>query len=276
MFDYFKQAKRFEIQALERLGEERLPRPRPASERPGFTQALMRSAGSEGLAVIAEYKRASPSQGDIALEVSPVQAAKAYAASGAAAISVLTEKSKFKGRLAFIDQAQAGLRDAVQSRTAEIIPPILRKDFIFHPLQIRATAATGASALLLIVKLTPSAELLAALMAKARGYGLECVVEILDEDDLKLARQAGAGIIQVNARDFSDLSVDLNRSLALAEKHLANDEIWIAASGLKEAEDLERVRRAGFTAALIGTALMRGGRPAEALKRLQLNRSGSC
>lgn len=269
MFDYFKQAKRFEIQALERLGEDRLPPVIPPAGKAGFSPALTRAAAADGLAIIAEYKRASPSQGDIALEVSPAQAACCYASSGAAAISVLTEKSKFKGRLAFIDKVQAALKKDAQCSQEGKIPPLLRKDFIFHPLQIRATAATSASALLLIVKLTPSAGLLASLIQTAKSYGLESVVEILDEDDLELARKAGAAIIQANARDFGDLSVDLNRSLALAKKHMGKGEIWIAASGLEKPEDLERVRQAGFTAALIGTALMRGGHPGEALSRLR-------
>lgn len=276
MFDYFKQAKRFEIRALERLGEERLPPPLPAAGKADFSPALTRAAAAEGLAVIAEYKRASPSQGDIALEVSPGQAALCYASQGAAAISVLTEKSKFKGRLAFVDQVQTALKKEAQYGQEAKIPPILRKDFIFHPLQIRATAATSASALLLIVKLTPSAGLLASLIQKAKSYGMESVVEILDEGDLELARQAGAAIIQANARDFGDLSVDLDRSLALAKKHLGKGEIWIAASGIEKPDDLERVRQAGFTAALIGTALMRGGHPGEALSRLRpkLNKQG--
>ncbi|MDL2259657.1 indole-3-glycerol-phosphate synthase [Deltaproteobacteria bacterium OttesenSCG-928-K17] len=260
MFEYFKQAKRFEIKALARLNEmgalERLyPNPRP-----GFSESLKRKAEADGLAVIAEYKRASPSQGDIALSVPPALAAQGYAASGAAALSVLTEKSKFKGKLGFLEKIRAGFESGTQI-------PLLRKDFIFHPLQVRATALTPASALLLIVKLSPSAATLRELRLLAQGFGLEAVVEILDETDLALARESGAEIIQVNARDFSDLSVDLNRSLALACRR-REGEIWIAASGVSKPDDLKRVRAAGFTAALVGTALMRGGDPAGALRRL--------
>lgn len=262
MFEYFKQAKRFEIKALERLGPDRLPPPFNPQLRPDLAGALKKAAQEKGLAIIAEYKKASPSQGDIALEVKPAEAASAYCAGGAAAISVLTEKSKFKGRLSFIDKIWRG--GAAQANL-----PLLRKDFVFHPLQIRATAATPAAALLLIVKLSPSAEALSSLIKDAESFGLQSVVEIVDEDDLRLARAAEARIIQVNARDFRDLSVDLSRSLALARRHLGEkDELWIAASGINNGEDLRKVRESGFSAALVGTALMRGGRPAEALARL--------
>ncbi len=263
MFGYFREAKRIEIKALKYLAERgRLPEPH-RQPRPGFSQNLRRAAAERGLAVIAEYKRASPSQGDIALAVEPGQAALGYARAGAAALSVLTEKSKFKGRLGFIRRARAGGAEASNL-------PILRKDFIFDPLQIRATAATPASAALLIVGLTPDVPTLRGLREEAESFGLEAVVEIVNEAELDLARASGAAVIQANARDFTDLSVDLERSLSLARRHAqeAPGELWIAASGLARPEDLARVREAGFTAALIGTALMRGGRPEEALAAL--------
>ena len=184
--EYFEAAKRFKIQALERLGDDCMPPPLPPEKRPPSGLALKSKAEKIGLAVIAEYKRASPSQGDIALEVTPAEAAKAYAMAGAAAISVLTEKSKFKGRLSFIESARAGLSGS--SRLSSSVPPILRKDFIFHPLQIRATAATRASALLLIVKPCPLADVLASLINQPGRSGLECVVEVLDDADLIMAR----------------------------------------------------------------------------------------
>lgn len=261
MFEYFIKAKRFEIAALTRLKSlGRMPEAL-SGERAGFSQALKKKAASDGLALIAEYKRASPSQGDIALEVTPGRAAAGYVRAGAAAMSVLTEKSKFKGRLGFLNDAAKALGEGAGL-------PLLRKDFIFHPLQVEATAAVPASALLLIVRLTPSAEVLKSLRLKAESYGLECVVEVLDEADLSLARQSGARVIQVNARDFTDLSVDLNRSLRLADKSRLDDEIWVAASGVNQSDDLKKIQAAGFTAALVGTALMRGSDPAGALSRL--------
>ena len=262
MFDYFRQAKADEVAALQKAAANgTLPEPLP-ERRPSFSGALRAGANACGLSVIAEYKIASPSQGDIALEVTPGAAAAAYASAGASAMSVLTEESKFKGSLSFIHDAWAGGAGCNGL-------PLLRKDFIFEPLQVLATAATPASAVLLIVKLTPSATLLRELRQTAESFGLECVVEILDEKDLAIARQSGATIIQANARDFSDLSVDLNRSLALARRHAGEaDELWIAASGFSRAEELRPAAEAGFTAILAGTALMRGGNPAESLARL--------
>jgi indole-3-glycerol phosphate synthase len=177
-------------------------------------------------------------------------------------MSILTEKSRFLGRRNFITRAWeggAGLFDL----------PILRKDFIFDPLQVRATAALPAAALLLIVKLTPQAARLRELRLLAESFGIQAVVEVLDEADLDLARASGAMIIQVNSRDFQDLSVDLSRALDLARRNQTEPgELWIAASGFSRAEELPSAAEAGFTAALVGTALMRGGRPAETLKHL--------
>jgi len=242
---------------LERLAEAGVfPAPRPGP-RLDFAGRLRQCAADQGLAVIAEYKRASPSRGNLALDLGPVQAALAFAQGGAAAMSVLTEKSRFRGRRDFITRAWDG--------GAELFAlPILRKDFIFDPLQVRATAALPASALLLIVKLSPQAARLRELRLLAESFGIQAVVEVLDEADLDLARSSGATIIQVNARDFKDLSVDLSRALSLARR-AEPGELWIAASGFSRAEELTAAAEAGFTAALVGTALMRGGRPAEAL-----------
>lgn len=263
MFDYFRKAKAVEIKALEALarrGAEPRPWPEP---RPGFSAALKAGAANDGLAVIAEYKRASPSLGNIELKISPAQAALSYGRAGAAAISVLTEKSRFKGKLGFLREIRAG-------GAAEYNLPILRKDFIFHPAQVRATAATPASALLLIVRLTPAVDQLKKLISLAESLGLETVVEIFDQADLVLARAAGARIIQANSRDFNDLSVDLNRALALGRAEARPDrELWIAASGISQPTELRQVQEAGFQAALIGGGLMSGGNLESALRHLK-------
>ena len=267
MFDYFKKSKAIEIQALQRLDDSgQLPAP-CSGARLDFSRALHLAAENKGLAIIAEYKRASPSQGDIALGIEPGQAARAYARAGASAMSVLTEKIKFKGRLAFIQQAWAG-------GAQEASLPILRKDFIFDRLQIRATAATPASALLLIVGLTPEVEVLRDLREEAEGFGLQCVVEVLNEAELDLARKSGAGIIQVNARDFHDLSVDLSRSLNLARRQFDKSELWIAASGFSRPEELPEAREVGYSAVLIGTSLMRGGDLAGSLAKMTAGLAG--
>ena len=262
MFEYFKKAKILEIRALERLAAAgQLPPPYPGP-RLDFVDRLRRRAKDQGLAVIAEYKRASPSRGVLNLGLRPDQAAQAFGQGGAAAMSVLTEKSRFKGRRDFITRAWDGGAERFDL-------PILRKDFLFDPLQVRATAALPAAALLLIVKLTPRAIQLRELRLLAESLGLQAVVEVLDEADLDLARDSGARIIQVNARDFQDLSVDLSRSSDLIRRHRPEaGELWIAASGFSRPEELSAAAEAGFTAALVGTSLMEDGQPAEALKRL--------
>lgn len=264
MLNYFKNAKALELKALRRLEESGGSPEFFSGPRPSLSARLKRDAAESEPAIIAEYKRASPSRGHIGMRLDPVRAAEAYVRSGASAISVLTEKSRFKGRLGFI-------RDVWRGGAGEGGLPLLRKDFIFDPAQIRATARTPASALLLIVKLTPSVSTLRSLREEAQALGLECVVEILDEKDLRAARDSGAEIVQANSRDFADLSVDLERPLRLGRRHARESgrELWIAASGFSRPDQLKAAAAAGFTAVLVGTALMSSGDPAGALRHLR-------
>ncbi len=252
----FKAAKQAEIQALRQLDYiDMLPQPR-RERRPPFRAALNAESGRPH--VIAEFKRASPSRGDILLGLSPEEAARQYAEAGAACLSVLTEASRFKGTLGYLKRmAGQGL-------------PLLRKDFIFDPLQVRATAATPASALLLIVRLTPDAALLRSLREQAEAFGMDAVVEVFDETDLALARESGARIIQANARDLDTLAVDRAACLRLAERHHAagDGECWIAASGISAPRHLRQAHEAGYQAVLAGTGLMDGGTPGNALRNL--------
>ncbi len=188
MLDKFRAAKQAEIRALKaRAVSGSLPAVFPG-QRPSFGAAL-RDSGQ--IAVIAEYKPASPSRGVIREGCPPQQMARVYADGGAQAISVLTEARYFRSSLSFLWEMEGfGL-------------PLLRKDFLFDPLQVRQTAATPAAALLLIVRMFAAApEVLAELLREADRYGLEAVVEVFDCSDLELARQANAKIIQVNNRDL--------------------------------------------------------------------------
>ena len=251
MLERFRKAKAAEVAALEALhAAGRMPAPNPMP-RPSFTGALRAKTTAP---VIAEYKRASPSRGALNLSVSPEEAATAYAAAGAGALSVLTEEDYFKGSLSFLHRAAgAGL-------------PLLRKDFILHPLQIEQTAATQASAVLLIARMVEGG-LLRELLAQSRRYGLEPVTEVFTRADLDAARQAGATILQVNNRDLDTLRVNLDCSRALvAEK--AQGEFWITASGIERPEQLEELLARGFDAALVGSALMQDGDPGSALRTL--------
>lgn len=137
------------------------------------------------------------------------------------------------------------------------------------PLQVEATAATPASALLLIVRLTPDPKDLRTLREQAESYGIDAVVEVFDKADLELARESGARIIQVNARDLETFHVDRQAGLDLIRDcPPLGEEVWIAASGVSEGVHLVEAAKAGFTAALVGTALMKDGRPGEAVSKL--------
>lgn len=260
----FRAAKAAELAALRRAeAAGNLPAPW-TGPRPDFAAALAARPTRGPLNVVAEYKRASPSKGVIceALDVEAV--ARQYAAAGAAALSILTEEEWFRGDVAFLARAGRALEAAGGPAL-----PLLRKDFIFDALQVRATAATPASALLLIVRLTPEAQVLRALREQAESYGMAAVVEVFDADDLALARESGARIIQVNARDLESLRVDRDAPLALIREHPPlPGETWIAASGMDSFAHLARAAEAGYRAALVGTALMAGGEPGAALGRL--------
>jgi len=221
-------------------------------QRAGFSAALKKG---RDIAVIAEYKRASPSKGEINLGLGPEEVAAAYAASGAAALSVLTEEDYFKGELSFLERMSSpGL-------------PLLRKDFIFDSLQVEQTASTPASAVLLIARMFENARGLQALCDKCAACGLEAVVEVFDRKDLDMAKTVGAGIIQVNNRDLDTLKTDLAVSAGLVRAK-EEGEVWISASGITRSEELSRMKDLGFDAALIGTWLMAGGDPGARLEAL--------
>lgn len=256
----FRAVKREETARLRALAERgAMPAPR-GGVRPDFLAALRRDAA--GLpAVIAEYKRASPSRGSIREDLTAAEVARRYAEGGASALSILTEESAFKGSLRFLEEAAEALGAAC--------PPLLRKDFILDPLQVAATAATPASALLLIVRLTPDAALLRELREQAESFGMQAVVEIFDEGDLELARRSGARIIQVNARDLETFRTDVNAGLELIRRcPPREEERWIAASGLSRTEHLRAAAEVGYDAVLVGTALMEQPDPGAALRAL--------
>lgn len=254
MLEKFRQAKQREIDALKLLPARPGPVPR---QRIGFAKAIAKPGK---LGVIAEYKRASPSRGQIRADLDVEDVAAQYQKAGAAALSILTETDFFDGDLAFIERAAAA--------TAPLMP-ILRKDFIFDPLQIEATAHTSASALLLIARLHENATELRDMRELAEELGLEAVIEIFDLRDLAIARDAGAKLIQVNARDLNKLQVDRRACLRLIDQAKPEkEEIWIAASGISSGEHLREVAKAGFHAALIGGALMEKGQPGDNLARM--------
>ncbi len=251
MLDKFVQAKARELKALRELKAGGGTLEVYKGPRPGFREALT----GPGPAIIAEYKRSSPSRGIINDSFSPQNAAQDFMAGGAAAFSVLTEEEYFQGSLDYLD-IFAGLG-----------VPVLRKDFIFHYLQVEQTAATPASALLLIARVVKDLGLLTDLMRLSRSYNLEPVVEIFAPGELDMVRHAGADIIMVNNRDLDRLTVDLDMSRRLVPQKKPQ-EVWICASGIDNSAQVDELHGLGFDAFLIGTSIMSCDRPGEKLKEL--------
>ena len=223
-----------------------VPRPFPEGERRPF---VLR----EG-AVVAEVKRASPSQGDIDADLDPAALAARYEAYGASAISVLTEESFFKGSLADLDAVRAA-----------VSLPVLRKDFVVDARQIDETAGR-ADALLLIARLL-TADKLARFVIQCRKNAIEPVVEIFSGEDVRtlesaieLLKRTGHGegrlVCGINSRDLETFEVDLDNACRFAGS-LPGSCVPVAFSGVHGAKDAARLRKAGLRRALVGTAAVR-------------------
>jgi indole-3-glycerol phosphate synthase len=208
-----------------------------------------------GINVIAELKPASPSRGMLRDPFDPVALATSLESSGAVALSVLTESEFFRGSL-------KNLRDARKS----VQVPVLRKDFIFDPWQVWETRANDADSFLLIVATLRDGQL-SELIALGRELGMEPMVEIHTADELGRAIAAGSKIIGVNNRNLKTLDVRVETSFELIEQ-IPDDCIAVSESGIRTADELERLRAAGFDAFLIGTQLMISADPAAALSEL--------
>ena len=224
--------------------------------------ALRRAFRSLSPNIIAEFKRASPSKGTINEEIRPAEIARAYERGGAVAISVLTEEDYFRGSLEDV-RAVRGV-----SRL-----PILRKDFIVDEYQIYETAAAGAGALLLIVAALNDEELLRLRRVTEEELGLDALVEVHTEEEMKRAQRAGATLIGVNNRNLQTFKVSLDVSERLA-RQAAPETILVSESGLNTAADLRRLQAVGYRGFLIGESLMRADEPAKQLQTLIRECSG--
>jgi indole-3-glycerol phosphate synthase len=232
---------------LDRIKEKALDAPRPRD----FVTALRKRAP----AVIAEFKRASPSAGVLREGAEPAETALMYERHGAAAVSVLTEPHYFNGSLNDLKE----IRGRIQL-------PVLRKDFIVDPYQVYESRASGADAFLLIAAACAT-EQLRELIRLGNDLHMAPLVEVRDRDELDRAVRAGAKLIGINNRCLRTFTVDLNTTLDLAPQ-APKDCTVVAESGFRSYEDLERCRSAGVQAFLIGTALMSARDPGEALKNL--------
>lgn len=210
--------------------------------------ARLRQDAPVGL--IAEIKRASPSKGDIALDIDAAEQAATYARGGAAGISVLTEPTWFKGSLDDMLAARKAIDGASANR-----PGVLRKDFVVDEYQVVEARAYGADAVLLIVACLDDPEL-AALLASVQAEGMEALVEVANADEMARAKAIGARFIGINNRNLHDFTVDMGTTDRLAS--LAPQGALLAAlSGINERTDVERFQQAGAEAVLVGESLMR-------------------
>ncbi len=206
----------------------------------GFQQALTQS---KHIALIAEIKKASPSAGVICNDFDPVEIAKIYEDSGAAAISVLTDERFFKGTLFSMQK----VKEAVSI-------PVMRKDFIIDSYQIYESCAFGADAVLLIAAIL-SDDKLGELLSLCRKLGLETLVEAHTAEERDRALKAGAKIIGINNRDLTTFTVDLATTMGLAAG-IPQGIPCVSESGIKTREDVQRLQQAGIDAVLVGTTLM--------------------
>ena len=215
-------------------------------------------AHPEKLQIVAEVKKASPSMGDINLNVDILQQAKTYEANGAAMISVLTDQVYFKGHL-----------DDLRDISNQVAIPTLNKDFIIDEKQIIRARNAGASVILLIVAALTE-ERLKELYDYATELGLEVLVETHNREELEIAHRIGARIIGVNNRNLTTFEVGLQTSLDLAE-YFQEGPVYISESAIFSGQDAQAVAP-HFQGILVGTALMQAENVAEKIKELQIDK----
>jgi indole-3-glycerol phosphate synthase len=225
-----------------------------ADARPHLFRQALEDAGRVN--VIAEFKRASPSKGEIRAGASVAETVRAYERGGAAALSVLTEEDFFRGSL-------TDLRDAKGSTAL----PVLRKDFILDEYQVFESAAAGADALLLIVAALEDDVFTRLLRLTEDELHMDVLVEVHTAGEMRRALGAGARVVGVNNRDLRTFEVTLQTSIELSALAPA-EVILVSESGLRGAGDVDRLRSCGFRAFLVGETLMRAADPEAALRYL--------
>jgi indole-3-glycerol phosphate synthase len=207
------------------------------------------------LRLIAEVKQASPSRGILSPNLNPTKLARTYAASGAAAISVLTEANYFMGSIEHL----AAIKEVVGL-------PLLRKDFIFDPYQVYESRAYGADALLLIAAILSQGQL-KELISLSHSLGLRCLVEAHNEGEVERAVLSKTEIIGINNRDLNTFVVDINTTRRLRPL-IPKEKIVVSESGIKSRKDMEKLGNWGVDAVLVGEALVTAGDVRAKMKEL--------
>jgi indole-3-glycerol phosphate synthase len=211
--------------------------------------------GPGGANIIAEIKRASPSKGPIRPDLNAADYARTYEKGGAACLSVLTDRDHFMGT----DE------DLIQARMATTLP-VLRKDFTISSYQIYESAAMGADAVLLIVRIL-TRDQLRSYLALCGELHLDALVEVHTQQDVETAIRAEARLIGINNRNLNTFETDTETAVQIAAQ-LSKDQIAVAASGIKARADIDRARNAGIHNFLIGESLVRANDPAASLQLL--------
>ena len=216
----------------------------------------MLAAKNPEIKIIAEYKRRSPSKGTIREDLQPAEAGSLYQNAGACAISVLTEKHFFGG----------SIDDLLEVRATTALP-VLRKDFIIHPVQLFEAAEAGADAILLIAAALDDETLGKLRSIAEEALGLDALVEVHTKEEMERAANCGARLIGINNRDLTTFEVSLSTSEALV-RYAPENALLISESGLRTGDELSRLRTLGFDGFLIGGSLMQSDNPGDALQKL--------
>jgi len=248
--------KKQEIAAARHRLPERLLRENarvPQKRRPFFQK--LAQPGPSGANIIAEIKRASPSKGVICADLNPVTYATDYERGGAAALSVLTDQTHFKG----------GTQDLKSARQSTSLP-VLRKDFLISSYQIYESAVMGADALLLIVRILDPQQL-KDYLDLCKDLHMDALVEIHSEKDIETAILARAKLIGINNRNLRSFETDIHTSIRM-KSLLDPDQVAVAASGIRSRKDIEKLNDSGIWNFLIGESLVRADNPGAFLKSL--------
>ena len=261
-------SERTEQGILDRIVEARLVRIEEAKRAASLADVKAKIAGAPevtsfrgaleakpGISVIAEMKRSSPSAGQLDATLDPAVRASVYCKAGAAAISVLTEQDFFNGS---IDDLKKARRVAGPNGVS-----VLRKDFVVDEYQVYEARAAGADAVLLIIAILEPAKY-RDLLQLIDGLGMDALVEVFDQEELEIALKESPGIVGVNNRNLKTLETSLTVFEKLAPA-IPSSALKVAESGMKNADDVARMGKAGAKSVLVGESLMRAGDDAGAL-----------